>query len=214
MIKYPFIAIPACAYAMVFLFGSVLASVELPKLLEVKFHLNAEQLGLQFLSLIIGSVLGEQIGGLLSDAWMNWREKKIQRKPEPEFRLWLSYLGFALAIAGLIVFLVCTEQAPRHWVISPVIGTAIGAGGNQIVTTVLITYAVDCFPGDAGGVGVFITFVRQIWGFIGPFWFTPMFETVGVAESAGVGTALIVGVSVIPTMILQWQGVSWRRKVE
>jgi hypothetical protein len=171
MAKHPSILIPACAYAMVFLFGSVLSTVEVPQLLQEKFELNAEQLGLQFLGVIIGSVIGEQMGGVLSDFWMNRRARAINRKPDPEFRLWLSYFGYALAIVGTIVFLVCTQQAPAgHWTVSPIIGTAIGAVGNQLVTTVMITYAVDCYPQEAASIGVFVTFVRQIWGFIGPFW--------------------------------------------
>lgn len=171
MFKQPNVLIPAVVYAMVFLFGSVLITVEVPQLLQKKFGLNTEQLGLQFLGVIIGSVLGEQIGGSLSDYWMNRRTRRIHKQPEPEFRLWLSYPGVLLAIVGIIVFLVCTEQAPEgHWAVSPIVGTAIAAFGNQIVTTVMITYAVDSYPQDAGNVGVFITFVRQIWGFIGPFW--------------------------------------------
>ena len=167
----PNVLIPAVVYAMVFLFGSVTITVEVPQLLQSKFNLNTEQLGLQFLGVIMGSILGEQIGGSLSDFWMNRRTRRINQKLDPEFRLWLSYPGTLLSIAGTVVFLVCTEQAPEgHWVVSPTVGTAVAAFGNQIVTTVMITYAVDSYPQDPGNVGVFITFVRQIWGFIGPFW--------------------------------------------
>ncbi|CRL18343.1 Sucrose/H+ symporter, plant [Penicillium camemberti] len=211
MARHPSILIPACAYAMVFLFGNILATVEIPQLLQEKFELNAEQLGMQFLGAIIGSVIGEQMGGVLSDFWMSRRSRRINRKAEPEFRLWLSYFGFALTIIGMIVFLVCTQESPSgRWNVTPIIGTAIGAVGNQLVTTVMITYAIDCFPQEAGNIGVFITFVRQIWGFLGPFWFAPMFETVGVAPSAGIGSALVVVVSVIPTIFLHWQGKIWR----
>lgn len=175
MAMRPSVFIPAIVYAMVFLFGSVLITVEVPQLLQEKFSLNTEQLGLQFLGVIIGSLLGEQIGGSLSDFWMNRRARKIRAKPDPEFRLWLSYPGILLAVAGTIVFLVCTEQAPEgNWVVSPIVGTAVAAFGNQVVTTVMITYAVDSNPQDSGNVGVFITFVRQIWGFIGPFWYAPI----------------------------------------
>lgn len=41
-----------------------------------------------------------------------------------------------------------------------------------------------------------------------------MFEAVGVAASSGVGCALIVGVSVIPTIILHWMGRAWRPALE
>lgn len=90
---------------------------------------------------------------------------------EPEYRLWLSYAGFVLTIVGVVVFLVRTQQAAEgRWNITPVIGIAIAGVGNQIVTTVLITYAVDCHQEESASIGVFITFVRQVWGFIGPFW--------------------------------------------
>jgi hypothetical protein len=146
----------------------------------------------------------------MSDLWMRQRERKSRKRPEPEYRLWLSYIGYILSIVGLIVFLVCTQLSGDHWEVAPIIGIAIGAAGNQVVTTVLITFAVDCYPEEAGSVGVFITFIRQIWGFLGPFWFPAMFENVGVAASAGVGCALIVGASVIPTIIVHWQGEKWR----
>ncbi|KAJ5344679.1 hypothetical protein N7452_002683 [Penicillium brevicompactum] len=201
------------AYAMVFLFCSVMNSVEVPQLLQRKFELNAQQLGLSFLGLVVGSLLGEQLGGYMSDLWMSMRARKIGRKPEPEYRLWLSYIGFLLGIAGMVVFLVCTEQAATgKFDIRPIIGTGVAAFGNQVVTTVLTTYAVDTYPSDAGSVGVFINFVRSTWGFIGPFWFTSMFESVGVAASSGVAAALIMGAGFIPMALMHWQGRKWYSK--
>jgi hypothetical protein len=172
MAKYPCVMTPAVAYSMIFLFASVLTTVEIPQLFAQKFHFNPQQLGLQFIAIVIGSIFGEQIGGHASDYWMGWRAKKMAgSRPSPEFRLWLSYIGYLLALCGVVVFLVRIEQAPAgHWNVTPVVGAGIAAAGNQIVTTVLITYAVDCYPDEAGSIGVFITFVRQIWGFIGPFW--------------------------------------------
>jgi hypothetical protein len=41
--------------------------------------------------------------------------------------------------------------------------------------------------------------------------FPDMFDNVGVAKSAGVAAALLVGVSLLPTMVLQWRGQAWRR---
>jgi hypothetical protein len=38
-----------------------------------------------------------------------------------------------------------------------------------------------------------------------------MFTNVGVAASAGVCAALIVGVSIFPTILVQWRGKYWRR---
>jgi hypothetical protein len=167
------VAMPAVAYAMVFVFAAVLTTVEVPQLLQEKFNLSPQGVGLQFIPLIIGSVLGEQVGGSLSDVWMNWDKKHAgQGRHVPEYRLWLSYIGFSFTIAGLVVFLVQTQDSPAgKWNVTPLVGLAITAFGNQIITTVLITYAVDCNEQDAASVGVCITIVRQTWAFIGPFWY-------------------------------------------
>lgn len=231
--RYPSVVIPAVSYSMIFLFGSVMITVEIPQLFGEKFHFNTQQLGLQFIAMIIGSVIGEQIGGFMSDRWMARRSNKIQRSPEPEYRLWLSYCGFILTIVGVVVFLVQIQRAPAlHWNVTPMIGGAIASAGNQIVTTVMVTYAVDCYREEAGSVGVFITFVRQIWGFIGPFWyvsvpcwsifetntdrahrFPSMFTNVGLYGSAGIAAGLMIAFSILPTIFLQFKGRSLRRAV-
>jgi hypothetical protein len=164
----PCVVIPAAAYSMIFLFGSILISVEIPQLFGAKFHFNAQQLGLQFIGMIVGSLIGAELGGSLSDLWMNRRQRKADATPRAEFRLWLSYPGYLLTICGVVVFLVRIEQAPPlKWNVTPIVGAAIAAAGNQIVTTILVTYAVDCYREEAASVGVFITLVRQTWGFIG-----------------------------------------------
>ena len=171
MAARPAVLVAAAAYSMSFLFCSVMFTVEMPQLLQEKYHLNAQQLGLQFLGLIIGTILGEQLGGISSDVWMRRRHTRTGQKPDPEYRLWLSYIGFVLTLIGIIVYLVCAQDSPHgHWSILPVAGSGIAGFGNQVITTVLVTYAVDCYPKESAGVGVFITFVRQTWGFIGPFW--------------------------------------------
>ncbi|KAF5856998.1 hypothetical protein ETB97_006425 [Aspergillus alliaceus] len=211
MAKYPSVTIPAVVYAMVFLFGSVLITVEVPQLLQGKFGLNAEHLGLQFLGVMVGTVLGEQIGSPMSDYRINRRALHVTKAPEPGFRLWLSYPGIILTIADVIVFLVCTQKAPDgHWVVSPIVDTAVAAFGNQLVTTVMVTYAIDGHPDDAGSVGVFITSVRQAWGSIGPFWFPDMFANVGIAASSGLSSALILACSLLPTITVHLVGRKWR----
>jgi MFS family permease len=167
---YASVAIPALAYAVVFLLTGVLITVELPQLFGEKFHFGPQPLGLQFLAFLIGSLIGEFIGGRMSDLWMTRKTKasKTDTRPPPEYRLWLSYPAYVFSIVGLVVFLVQIDRLESYNV-TPMVGVAIAAAGNQIVTTVLITYAVDTHPDEAASIGVFITFVRQILGFIGPF---------------------------------------------
>ncbi|CAI6093465.1 unnamed protein product [Clonostachys chloroleuca] len=102
-------------------------------------------------------------------------------------------------------------EKATSWDITPLIGAGIAATGNQVVTTVSITYSVDCYPQDAAAIGVFVTFVRQIWGFIGPFWFPEMIAELGLGKSTAVSNALIVVASVFPTILVQWMGKTWRK---
>lgn len=170
LVSRPNLAIPSAAYAMAFLWGSVMTTFEIPQIFPEKFGFNTQQVGLQYIGIILGTVIGEQFGGVLSDKWM-WNRERRGKVLQPEYRLWLSYAGYALTICGVVVFLVQIDHATDRWNITPIVGAAIAATGNQLVTTVLITYAVDCDPKNASGVGVFITLVRQTWGFIGPFWY-------------------------------------------
>lgn len=229
LFKYASIVIPTISYSIVFGFTSVLLTVEIPQIFLPKFMFNPQQLGLQFLGMIIGSIIGEQLGGTLSDRWMNRKAKSMGGRPAPEHRLWLSYFGFLLTMVGLIVFGVRTEQAPQgHWNVTPIVsshirrvdacpiltatqvGIAIAAVGNQIVTTVLVTYAVDCHLEQSASIGVFVNLVRSTWGFIGPFWFPDMIASLGTSGSAGLMAGIIFIVSWVPIALLQWRGQDWR----
>jgi MFS family permease len=168
LFAYPSIVIPAISYAITFNFASILCTVETPQIFAPKFHFNAQQIGLQFIGPIIGSSLGEVLGGHGSDFWMRRKNAQLgrSRHAAPEHRIWLSYVGFATVICGLVVF---TVQADRiqSYDVSPIVGFAIAAFGNQIITTVLITYTVDCHHEHSASIGVFINLLRSTWGFLG-----------------------------------------------
>ena len=168
LFAYPNILIPAVSYAVVFNFASVLLTVEIPQIITPKFGFNTQQIGLQFIGLIIGSVVGEVIAGVGSDWWMRSKAARLgrSRKPDAEWRLWVSYPGFLTVIVGLIVFTVQVDSI-KSYNVTPIVGIAIAAFGNQIVTTVLVTYAVDCHHEHAASIGVFINIIRNTWGFIG-----------------------------------------------
>ncbi|TAQ88454.1 hypothetical protein B7494_g3225 [Chlorociboria aeruginascens] len=203
---YPNILIPTISYSFLFGFASVLLTVEIPQLFTPKFHLNTQQIGLQFLGMIIGSVIGEQIGGRGSDWWMlHSSSKPSKTKPNPEHRLWISYPGFLCSIIGLVVFCIQTDNLD-HYNVTPILGIAIAAFGLQIVTTVLVTYTVDCQHEHAASIGAFVNLVRSTWGFIGPFWFPRMFAELGLRGSAGLIVGLVVLVSVLPVVGVQVLG--------
>lgn len=129
------VSIPTLAHSVMFCFCSVLICVEIPGLLEVKFILNFESIGLNFMSNIIGyvcnmlhfsdcklvknqlvmfsGVIGELASGPLLDYFRNRRARsgKTGRSMAADHHLNLSYPAYALCIAGFVVFLVTLDQA-------------------------------------------------------------------------------------------------------
>lgn len=213
LVRYTSIMIPTVAYTIVFGFASVFATVEIPQIFIPNFHFGPQQLGLQFIGLIVGSIVGEQLGGPLSDLIINRRTKKLGggRRPEPEYRLVLSYLGFSLAIVGLILFGIQVNTAAKTgYNISPVVMIGIAGAGNQVITTVLVSYAVDCHPEQSSSIGVFVNVIRSTWGFIGPFWFPVMIENIGIAMSGILMGCVVFAASVLPIVVLQLYGQKWR----
>ncbi|KAH8892862.1 putative MFS transporter [Thozetella sp. PMI_491] len=201
------ISTTALSHMVIFCFCSVLVNVEIPNLIGTKFNLNFESIGLNFIPLVIGNVIGEVMSGPLSDWWCG-RATKNGVPARPERRLWLLYPALGICVAGLVVFLVTLDEAtPGQWNVRPNIGLALAGLGNQMSTTIFFTYGVEKNIARSGEVGVALVMVRQIWSFIGPFWFPAMFASIGLRGSAALCSALMVVFSGLVMVIQQfWIG--------
>lgn len=129
-----------------------------------KFHFDAQQIGLQFIAIIIGCVLGEQVSGPMSD-WFLKRVRQTEGHSCPADRLWLSYIAFSTIITGLLTWGYQLQHATT-WNVTPCVGAAIASFGNQMQTTILTTFAVESKKERAAQVGVFVNICRQIYGFV------------------------------------------------
>lgn len=76
----------------------------------------------------------------------------------------------------------------------------------------LVTYAVDCHTEHAASIGVFVNVIRSTWGFIGPFWFPDMLDSIGGSASGGVMAGVIFACGWLPITLLHWRGQGWRTK--
>ncbi|KAJ6185273.1 hypothetical protein N7519_006574 [Penicillium mononematosum] len=199
--RFPRILIPGIAYGVEFAYANIAIIVETPLIFGEKFHFNAQQVGYQFVSIIIGSVIGEQVSGPMSD----WFLRFLQRRNGhtiPADRLWLSYIGYGTVFTGLLVWGFQLEKATT-WNVTPCIGMAIAAFGNQVLTTILISFAVDSHKEHSASIGVFINLCRQIYGFCGPFYFPDMYANLGLSGAAGVMCGIIAVVSLTPVLLIQ-----------
>ncbi|GAD99525.1 hypothetical protein PVAR5_8240 [Paecilomyces variotii No. 5] len=199
--KFPRVLIPAIAHAVSFAYANIAVIIETPLTFGEKFHFNAQQVGYQFAAVIVGSLIGEQVSGPMSDWFLKTRRERTGHSI-PADRLWLSYIGFGTVIAGLLTWGFQLEKATT-WNITPCVGMAIDSFGNQILTTTLISFAVDSHREYSASVGVFINLFRQVFGFLGPFYFPDMFAALGLGGAAGLMCGLIVVASLAPTVIIQ-----------
>lgn len=74
--KNPRVIIPTIAHSVAFCYGNIAIIVEMPIVFGQKFNFDAQQVGLQFIAIIIGCLLGEQLGGPTSD----WFLRRLDRK--------------------------------------------------------------------------------------------------------------------------------------
>lgn len=162
--QHPRILIAAFAHAITFCYGNIVLIVEMPIVFGEKFHFDAQQIGLQFIAIIIGCILGEQVSGPMCD-WFLECVRKAKGQSCPADRLWLSYIGFATVIAGLLTWGFQLQHATT-WNVTPCIGAAIASFGNQMQTTILTTFAVESKKEQSSQIGVFINVCRQIYGFV------------------------------------------------
>lgn len=215
----PRILIAALTTAITFCYGNIVFVVEMPISFGEKFRLNSQQTGLQFISVIVGCLIGEQLSGPMSDLFMKTLEKR-RGHVIPANRLWLTYIGFLTIIVGLLVWGFQFQRA-QTWTITPCVGVAIASFGNQIQSTTLTAYAVDSHKDKSAAIRVFFNVTRLVYGFvsplisfllhlfadycsqIGPFYFPYIFSALGFAGAAGVMCAIVVVGGLLPTLVLQ-----------
>ncbi|GAQ33186.1 MFS transporter [Aspergillus niger] len=200
--KDPRILIAALATAITFCYANIVFVVEMPLTFGEKFHLDAQQTGLQFIPIIIGCVIGEQVGGQMSDYFMKVYRKRKGRVC-PADRLWLTYIGFLTIIAGQLVWGFQLERA-KSWNVTPCVGIAIASFGNQIQSTILTAYAIDTSPSGSASIGVLFNVIRLLYGFVSPFYFPYMFSALGFTGTAGLMSGIVVVGGIIPTLIIQF----------
>ncbi|KAF8208584.1 MFS multidrug transporter [Mycena galopus ATCC 62051] len=171
MIFRPIVFLSALAYSITFSYTNVLMTNLIPQVFGEKFHLGPGQMSLQFISLLIGGVLGEQLAGYGSDLISNWRTKRAGGRRVPEFRLTLAFPGFLIAIVGVVGYRICNSDLRR-------------AGG-------CVTYAIESYSSETVDVSAFFAFMRQLYAFTAPFYFPIAFESMGNAKAAGIFAGII-----------------------
>lgn len=82
---------------MIFNLSAAMLTVEIPQLFAIRFGFNAQQIGLQFIGIVVGIIVGEAFNPIVL-SWLRWRAQQgvgsIKKAARPTEYLFSSYLGF------------------------------------------------------------------------------------------------------------------------
>lgn len=182
---------------------------------ELQYGFSTGSVGLTYLGLGLGSMVGLAIIGFSSD-----RILKAKAKPnpdgtpgemKPEYRLPPMIYAATCIPAGLFIY-GWTAYYKIHYIV-PIFGTMLIGIGNLAVFMCVSTYLIDAFTIHAASVLAANTVVRSTLGAILPLAGPKMYETLGL----GWGNSLLgfIAVACLPIpWVLNRYGESIRKKFD
>lgn len=188
---------------------------------EGQYGFSTSLVGLAFLGLGVGSLLGVVLYSSTSDRYIARKAAEADKIAEetgtekqgmkPEYRLPLLPLGSAFIPIGLFLY-GWAAQYKVHWIV-PIIGTALCGVGNILVFFCIQTYLVDAFTVYAASAIASNTIIRSIAGGVLPLAGLRLFDRLGY----GWGNSLLgfIAIAFLPTsfIILKF-GERLRKKYE
>ncbi|KAJ7863447.1 MFS general substrate transporter [Mycena olivaceomarginata] len=209
MVIYPSVIISAFYYSVTFPLSSILPAVTSATLFRLVDKFTTSQTGMALgFGTLIGSTLGELLGGIVIDRSMYLSRKGKGGEAVPEVRLQGIWAGAIIQPIGLLIWGFCW-QYKTHW-----IGPHHG-----------IHCYVFCYPDHQHGtlllhsykpqmpeVAQVFNFGRQTVGMTLGFWAIPMGTKIGY-HYMSITLALIGLVTFIPVIYLMYQGKNIRERM-
>ncbi|KAI0138224.1 putative MFS multidrug transporter [Pestalotiopsis sp. NC0098] len=172
------------------------------KAFQTQYGFSTSIVGLTFLGLGVGNLIGLAVVSSLSDKILRDKSKVTETNPDgerkPEARLIpLEWSSLSLP-AGLFLY-GWTMQYQVHWIV-PLIGTAIYGAGQLAVFLCIMSYLIDAFGIYAASALAANTIVRSIFGAVLPLAGARMYSVLGY----GWGNSLLgfIALALVPIPIL------------
>ncbi|KAJ7863451.1 MFS general substrate transporter [Mycena olivaceomarginata] len=211
MVIYPSVIISAFYYSVTFALSSILPAVTSATLFRLVDKFTTSQTGMALgFGTLIGSTLGELLGGIVVDRSMYLSRKEKGGEAVPEVRLQGIWAGAIIQPIGLLIWGFCW-QYKTHW-IGPTMGFTVMCFAIQIISTVLYSYTADCYKPQMPEVAQVFNFGRQTVGMTLGFWAIPMGTKIGY-HYMSITLALIGLVTFIPVVYLMYQGKNIRERM-
>ncbi|KAH7408174.1 cycloheximide resistance protein [Phaeosphaeria sp. MPI-PUGE-AT-0046c] len=156
-----------------------------PRIFVEAYGFSLEQVGLAYLGIGAGSLLGLILCGAAMDRISKLLTAKNGGQSRPEYRLPPMALGVLVVPAGLFWY-AWTAEYQLHWIL-PIIGTAFLGAGMNITFMVSQTYLVDAYTTYAASAAAAMTILRSLIGALLPLAGDSLYDSLGV----GWGTSVL-----------------------
>lgn len=178
---------------------------------EDYYNFSTDMVGLVYLGLGVGSLIGMAYFSGLSDRHIKSQAIKYGGGLKPEYRLHVLPVGAITMPIGFFIY-GWTAQYHTHW-IAPLIGMAVIGFGNLICFMCLQLYLVDAFTIYAASALAANTVFRSIAGAVLPLAGLRMYSTLGLGWGNSLLGFIAVALIPIPFLFLRY-GEFLRKKFE
>ncbi|KAI1349158.1 cycloheximide resistance protein [Xylaria sp. FL0043] len=199
-IKSPIVCIMALYTALTYGYLYIQFTT-MTEVFQGQYGFSTQLVGLSFLGLGIGSLIGVLIYSGTSDKYIRRKAAEADKLAEetgaekqgmkPEYRLPLLPLGAICIPAGLFIY-GWPAQYKVHWIV-PIIGTGFTGIGNILVFFSIQTYLVDAFTIYAASALASNTIIRSIAGGVLPLAGLRLYERLGY----GWGNSLLAFIAIV-----------------
>ncbi|KAK7414755.1 hypothetical protein QQX98_006439 [Neonectria punicea] len=170
----------------------------MPLLFQQQYGFTTGAVGLSYLGIGIGSIIGLAIAGATSDSLSRHLTKKNGGEPKPEYRLPVMVIASFTVPLGLFMY-GWTAEKNTHSIL-PIIGTAFLGLGMLCAMMGTSVYLVDAYASYAASAMAASTVLRFLVGALLPLAGRKMYDKLGY----GWGTSLLafIAVAMIPVPIM------------
>ncbi|KAI4598581.1 hypothetical protein KJ359_002994 [Pestalotiopsis sp. 9143b] len=185
----------ATSYGYLYLMFTTMTSV-----FEDTYGFSSGLVGLAYLGLGTGSMIGVVYTSLTSDKHL--KQKDGQSPPRPEQRLVNLPFGAILLPCGLFIY-GWTAQYHVHWIVPIIAHIPVGLGIQLIFFSIQV-YIIDAFTSYAASALACNTVIRSMFGALLPMAGLPMFSNLGLGW--GNSTLGFIALIMIPVafVLIKW----------
>lgn len=166
------------------------------------YHQPASVSGLHYIAMVIGTTIGSQVGGRVTDRLWKHYTGKAGGQTAPEYRVPLMIPGAILIPLGLVWF-GWAAQSRAHWIVVD-IGVAVFGCGIILSTQAMQQYVMESYRDYVASASAASQFLRSIFAFCFPLFAPSLYSRLGL----GWGNTLLASVFLvlgIPAPVILWK---------